>query len=247
MIKFFRKIRQKTLTENKFGKYLTYAIGEIILVVIGILIALSINNWNEDRKAKTYENQVYNQIYDDLITDCSRYSNAINFYKQRDTLLNRILYDSVPSISYDTITKENQHNFQYGINLITNYKSLIYNKKGYQLFKTFNTTELEVDSLSIYIEDYYSSVFQSEVENEIRTNALIKNVEEFQQKDWHLDVVLNGRLNPNYLDYIKNSDDFKTRIWEYQLFFVKNFARDLKRKQESAEVLKEKIKRRLKE
>jgi hypothetical protein len=49
MIKFFRKIRQKTLTENKFGKYLTYAIGEIVLVVIGILIALQINNWNQDR------------------------------------------------------------------------------------------------------------------------------------------------------------------------------------------------------
>lgn len=44
MIKFFRQIRQKTLTENKFGKYLTYAIGEIILVVIGILIALQIIN-----------------------------------------------------------------------------------------------------------------------------------------------------------------------------------------------------------
>ncbi|MFD2915819.1 DUF6090 family protein [Psychroserpens luteus] len=49
MIKFFRKIRQKTLTEDKFGKYLTYAIGEIVLVVIGILIALQINNWNQDR------------------------------------------------------------------------------------------------------------------------------------------------------------------------------------------------------
>jgi hypothetical protein len=49
LIKFFRKIRQKTLTENKFGKYLTYGIGEIILVVIGILIALQINNWNEER------------------------------------------------------------------------------------------------------------------------------------------------------------------------------------------------------
>jgi hypothetical protein len=43
MIKVFRKIRQKMLTENKFGKYLLYAIGEIILVVIGILIALQIN------------------------------------------------------------------------------------------------------------------------------------------------------------------------------------------------------------
>ena len=46
MIKFFRKIRQKMLTENKFSKYLIYAIGEIVLVVIGILVALSINNWN---------------------------------------------------------------------------------------------------------------------------------------------------------------------------------------------------------
>tara|TARA_R110002073_G_scaffold57778_4_gene146790 strand:+ start:223193 stop:223948 length:756 start_codon:yes stop_codon:yes gene_type:complete len=46
MIKFFRKIRQKTLTENKFSKYLIYAIGEIVLVIIGILIALQINNWN---------------------------------------------------------------------------------------------------------------------------------------------------------------------------------------------------------
>jgi len=50
MIKFFRHIRQRLLLENKFGKYLTYAIGEIILVVIGILIALQINNWNEEKK-----------------------------------------------------------------------------------------------------------------------------------------------------------------------------------------------------
>ena len=50
MIKFFRRIRQRLLTENKFSKYLIYAIGEIVLVVIGILIALQINNWNESRK-----------------------------------------------------------------------------------------------------------------------------------------------------------------------------------------------------
>lgn len=49
MIKFFRKIRQRLITENKFSKYLLYAIGEIILVVIGILIALQINNWNINR------------------------------------------------------------------------------------------------------------------------------------------------------------------------------------------------------
>ncbi|MCB0373030.1 MAG: hypothetical protein KDD31_08480 [Muricauda sp.] len=50
MIRFFRNIRQRLLTENKFTKYLIYAIGEILLVVIGILIALQINNWNENRK-----------------------------------------------------------------------------------------------------------------------------------------------------------------------------------------------------
>ncbi|MBC3759798.1 hypothetical protein H7U19_15400 [Hyunsoonleella sp. SJ7] len=49
MIKFFRKIRQKLLSENKFSKYLLYAIGEIVLVVIGILIALQVNNWNQNR------------------------------------------------------------------------------------------------------------------------------------------------------------------------------------------------------
>ena len=55
MIKFFRKIRQRLLTENKFSKYLLYAIGEIVLVVIGILIALSINNWNEEQKNRFEE------------------------------------------------------------------------------------------------------------------------------------------------------------------------------------------------
>lgn len=52
MIKLFRNIRQNLIMENKTSKYLKYAIGEIILVVIGILIALSINNWNESRKQK---------------------------------------------------------------------------------------------------------------------------------------------------------------------------------------------------
>lgn len=55
MLKFFRKIRQTLIMENKTGKYLKYAIGEIILVVIGILIALSINNWNENRKDRILE------------------------------------------------------------------------------------------------------------------------------------------------------------------------------------------------
>jgi hypothetical protein len=57
MIKYFNKIRRRLLTENKFSKYLIYAIGEIVLVVIGIVIALQINNWNELRKDTAQLNQ----------------------------------------------------------------------------------------------------------------------------------------------------------------------------------------------
>jgi hypothetical protein len=55
MLRFFRQIRQKLLTENRFSKYLLYAVGEILLVVIGILIALQVNNWNEARKLRQVE------------------------------------------------------------------------------------------------------------------------------------------------------------------------------------------------
>ena len=62
MIKFFRHIRKRLLSESKFSKYLLYAIGEIILVVIGILIALQINNWNESRKDSARENLILKQL-----------------------------------------------------------------------------------------------------------------------------------------------------------------------------------------
>jgi mRNA-degrading endonuclease YafQ of YafQ-DinJ toxin-antitoxin module len=66
MIKFFRKIRQNLLSEGKTGKYFKYAIGEIILVVIGILIALQINNWNENRKNRKLEQDYYCRILEDF-------------------------------------------------------------------------------------------------------------------------------------------------------------------------------------
>lgn len=67
MIKFFRKIRQKLLSENKFNKYLLYAIGEIILVVIGILIALQINNWNQERILKIEEKSILKNLHNEYL------------------------------------------------------------------------------------------------------------------------------------------------------------------------------------
>jgi len=75
MIKFFRKIRYDLMEKNKTGKYLKYAIGEIILVVIGILIALQINNWNEKRKNILNESQLVKNIVEDLI---EKYNKAVD-------------------------------------------------------------------------------------------------------------------------------------------------------------------------
>ncbi|MBO6879518.1 DUF6090 family protein [Winogradskyella sp.] len=69
MINFFRRIRKSLLSENKFSKYLIYAIGEIFLVVIGILIALQINNWNESRKLKNKTQGYIESLRSDLIRD----------------------------------------------------------------------------------------------------------------------------------------------------------------------------------
>ena len=76
MINFFRKIRKKLADDNptsakasagmKTGKYLSYAIGEIVLVVVGILIALSINNWNEEQKERVKEREVLEDIMNNL-------------------------------------------------------------------------------------------------------------------------------------------------------------------------------------
>ena len=68
------------LTENKFSKYLIYAIGEIILVVIGILIALSINNWNEEKKLRKLERTYLLGILDDLKTDTTKINTVVIFF-----------------------------------------------------------------------------------------------------------------------------------------------------------------------
>lgn len=69
MIKLFRHIRERMIKENRFSKYFLYATGEIVLVVIGILIALSINNWNNERKQTTHEQKILKELLLNLQMD----------------------------------------------------------------------------------------------------------------------------------------------------------------------------------
>ncbi|PJB18813.1 MAG: hypothetical protein CO117_06955 [Flavobacteriaceae bacterium CG_4_9_14_3_um_filter_33_16] len=86
MIKIFRKIRQNLVMENKTSKYFKYAIGEIILVVIGILIALQINNWNEGRKENQKEKATLQRFLNDLKADSINFQTNLNYIKAIDSL-----------------------------------------------------------------------------------------------------------------------------------------------------------------
>ena len=96
MIKFFRKIRQNLLMENKTGKYFKYAVGEIVLVVIGIFIALQLNNWNETRKIKNIEQVLLSDLKIEIKTSISDLQYVIDSHTENlaaATLLTEFMYD----------------------------------------------------------------------------------------------------------------------------------------------------------
>ncbi|MCK0109242.1 DUF6090 family protein [Flavobacteriaceae bacterium S0825] len=105
MIKFFRHIRKSLLMENKTGKYFKYAIGEIILVMIGILLALQVNNWNQKRLA---EKQIYNYLVSlkkDLETDIVLFEDNIKGYELDKANNSQILMnDDYKKFDVDSIT-----------------------------------------------------------------------------------------------------------------------------------------------
>ncbi len=84
MIKFFRHIRQSLIQKNQMGKYFKYAIGEIILVVIGILIALQINNWNEESKQSRIEQTFLKRLKIDLEENIANLESLIAFQEKRN-------------------------------------------------------------------------------------------------------------------------------------------------------------------
>ncbi len=99
MIKIFRKIRQNLLMENKTGKYFKYAIGEIILVVIGILIALQINTWNQNRQDRIQEQQILVQLLNE-------YKNNLNQLNQKIEIRNVVVKSSLKLLNYRNEDKQ---------------------------------------------------------------------------------------------------------------------------------------------
>ncbi len=91
MISLFRKIRQSLLQQKKITQYLAYAIGEIFLVVIGILIALQINTWNELRKIRQYEVKMLKELKSTLEMDRRNFASQIPRLTNKQNAANRLL------------------------------------------------------------------------------------------------------------------------------------------------------------
>jgi hypothetical protein len=137
MLFLLRKIRHKLMQKNKITDYLLYAMGEIVLVVIGILIALSLNNWNEDRKTKKIEIRYLKEIRANLLFDLNDLDFNIQFNEERfratkivlNHLRNQLPYhDSLDvhlsNIALATLSRPNSSAFQSvstkGIEIISN-------------------------------------------------------------------------------------------------------------------------------
>ncbi len=142
MIKFFRKIRQNLIKENKVTKYILYAIGEIILVVIGILIALNINNRNELKKQRTQELHYLKNIKIDLQLNISHIDNYMVKRKSQIVSANIILkhFEGQPINDYEAF---NGHT----INIYTWRKFFQINNTFQELINSGNLALISNDSI----------------------------------------------------------------------------------------------------
>ncbi len=148
MIKFFRYIRQRLLNENRFSKYLLYAVGEIILVVIGILIALQINNWNEDRKEKRAIENVLIEIKEDLEKDKAELERSLKQLTEDYKAQERIVRVLETKGDYnDTVRSD--------LGRIHLARVTYSASKGYNLLKELNLGTLRDKELRILITQYY--------------------------------------------------------------------------------------------
>lgn len=152
MINFFRKIRQKLLSENKFSKYLIYAIGEIILVVIGILIALSINNWNEERKDGISEREALDELKQDLMKSLEDIEQNIRYDKDR-------LESAWKIKNHIETSSEFADSLGYDLVQMTRDEYLIPVSKTYMAIKSAGFKIIKNDSIRDYTDRIYELMF----------------------------------------------------------------------------------------
>jgi hypothetical protein len=214
MIKFFRKIRQKMISENKFSKYLIYAIGEILLVVIGILIALQVNIWNNESANRDKEINLLTEMIRNLNLNINQFSNEIE--KQKSIIQN-----------IDVVMSQIKNNTPYHDSLGAKYTSFAWTEEfnfANSAFETLKTTGLDLitsDALRENIINLFNvKYFRSyDVINKI---SMAEYAELSKLYIRHIEYNKQGNATINDLDKLKNDREFTNmlsgrRIWKVDL------------------------------
>lgn len=204
MIKFFRNIRQKLLIEGKTANYLKYAIGEIILVVIGILIALNINNWNEQRKDQNSLLNIYSLIYTDIENDKQELIRNVDFYNQKKSVFNKVVQDSItPDLLDQGISR-----------LLGNNTRTILNKTGVNQLRELQNK----DSLSLKIIEIYDAMetimltLENRISNETTAHSEYLRDTYAWYPEWINNTIMKDVGSPELHDYFLNNPKYRNRV-----------------------------------
>lgn len=213
MIKFFRSIRKKLLAEGKTTNYLKYAIGEIVLVVIGILIALQINNWNENKKERKQEHKVLTELLSSLENNyTSMVSDSLNrvTWNTSSNIVINFLESDLPYS--DTLNIHFQHARKPGTNLSLSYA-------GYEGLKNVGYDIITSDSLRKSIVELFELTHKALLEEmeyfesfQPNRQSNIDRLFSYDDKNFNLNEPFNVPLKPNNIDTLKNDSIYLSLI-----------------------------------
>jgi hypothetical protein len=199
------------MSENKTGKYFKYAFGEIILVVVGILIALQINNWNENRKSKQSLNAIYDLVISDLESDIKTIPEVLKYNDNKSPLLKHIINGNLSEEDYITNSKY--------YNLIGGSEDFILKTKGYEQLRNFNDSDFSSDELQIKISNFYE-LYHKRIQglNELALEDLKSNYNYWKENfNWYPDYLI-GKESEGFIAYSIDNMDYKNRVANY--FFL---------------------------
>ena len=197
MIKFYRKIRQNLLMENKTGKYLKYAIGEIVLVVIGILIALQLNNWNSNRIQKQKESLLLNALNKEFK------SNKV----QLDSVLTKHKY-SMKSVEYlmsrlpiKNIKTENLDSLSYHLYHLGTFYT--FNPSGGVINSLLNSSSIDIitnNELRQFIIGWNDVLLDYQEEEILARDNYNNHLKQFEKKHFNYNSSPHKYLNDSRID-----------------------------------------------
>ena len=223
--------------ENKTGKYFKYAIGEIILVVIGILIALQINNWNEKQKEKEQIRNIYARILEDF----NQSTNEIeSFIHNMDTTHSLMLNIRKGEVNRDSLLTDTNYFNKYWY-CTTGFPDIKINDKGIRLLESKIEFNYELNSeLSEALTLLYSEqLFEFEIDSRDLTSSFKELAHYILEKGIRVDYIDNNNRT-TFVNMIFEDDMFKNYFWAYARSY-RAYINHLKKFKRNGQVLMDKI------